>query len=110
MSYKKMTPIASKHVGCLNCDRPYSELPMTAIIAVGFGDATVTLHGHKVYNEHETLQEGNEIWTVADAETEALKQPDQDWRIHLIGPLSERHYQRQGEAKWVLYEEGIGFA
>lgn len=110
MCYKKLPQIESKHIGCLHCDRPYSELPMTTMIAVGLGDASVTLSGHKVYSEHEANLKGDKTWTVADAEAEALKQPDQDWRIHLIGPLSERHYQRQGEKKWVLYEEGIGFA
>ena len=40
----------------------------------------------------------------------SIKEPDNDWRIHLIAPLSERHYQRQGNNHWVLYEKGQGFA
>lgn len=41
---------------------------------------------------------------------EVLKDEDNDWRIHLVAPLSERHYQRQDKNKWVLYEKGQGFA
>lgn len=40
----------------------------------------------------------------------AKRDPDRDWRIHLVAPLSERHYQRQGEGRWILYEKGEGFA
>lgn len=40
----------------------------------------------------------------------AAEDQDHDWRIHLVAPLSERHYQRQGEKMWVLYEKGQGFA
>jgi len=38
------------------------------------------------------------------------KDPDNDWRISLIGPMSERHYQRHGKGYWVLYEKSNGFA
>ncbi|WP_435550445.1 hypothetical protein [Desulfobacterium sp. N47] len=48
--------------------------------------------------------------SVAQAENLAVADPNRDWRIHLISPFSERHYQRQGECHWVLYEKGEGFA
>jgi hypothetical protein len=80
---------------------------MDALIAVGFGDASVTKDGKEVYNEDRVR---DNLWTCQDAENEAQKDPDHDWRIHLSAPLSERHYQRQGEGHWVLYKKGVGFA
>ena len=105
MSYEIMKPIAGGNGGCLNCGYQHRTLPMDSLIAVGFGYAGVTKNGKEIYNEN-----GDELWTVQDAENEALKDEDNDYRIHLVAPLSERHYQRQGKNNWVLYEKGMGFA
>jgi hypothetical protein len=108
MSYEKMEPIKGGSGSCLNCGYQYDVLPMDTIIAVGFGYATVTKNNEEIYNEINVEDEN--YWTVQDAEDEATKDPDNDWRIHLVAPLSERHYQRQGEKHWVLYKKGMGFA
>lgn len=79
---------------------------MNSIIAVGFGDASVTKNGECVYREYLN----DDVWTVQDAENLAKIDPDNDWKIHLVAPLSERHYQRQGDGRWVLYKNGSGFA
>ena len=107
--FKKLDPIKSKHIGCLTCDSRAQVLPMDRLIAVGFGSATATKDGKEVYDEQRCL-ESDDYWTVQDAEKEALKSPESDWRIHLVAPLYERHYQRQDKNYWVLYEEGPGFA
>jgi len=107
MSYEKLSPIEGGHGSCLNCGYQHSILPMTALIAVGFGDASVTKNDKVVYCED---NEFDNIWTAQDAENAAILDPDNDWRIHLVAPMSERHYQRQGENNWVLYERGPGFA
>lgn len=109
MGYKKETPIKGGYGGCGNCGYIYDVAPEDMIIAVGFGVATVTKNGKTIYDEH-SIKDENDLWTVKEAETEALKDEDNDWRIHLVAPLSERHYQRQGKNKWVLYEKGLGFA
>lgn len=109
MSFEKMEPIEGGNGGCLNCGYQYSILPMDALIAVGFGYAAVTKNGEEIYNEN-SLSNDECLWTTQDAENEAIKDSDNDWRIHLIAPLSERHYQRQGNNNWVLYEKGVGFA
>jgi len=84
---------------------------LDAIIAVGFGYAAVTKNDEDVYDENRDCKDDRDnAWTCQMAEDAALKDPDNDWRIHLVAPLSERHYQRQGESNWVLYEKGIGFA
>ena len=108
MNYEIMIPIEGGNGGCLHCGYQYDILPMDSIIAVGFGYAAVTKNGKEVYTE--PYEEEAEDWTVQDAELLAEKEPDNDWRIHLVAPLSERHYQRQDKNKWVLYEKGIGFA
>lgn len=107
MSYKKMKAIKGGSGGCMHCGYQYDILPMKAVIGVGFGYAAVTKNGEEIYKE-ELMEEYS--WTVEDAENEALKDEDNDWRIHLVAPLSERHYQRQGKNKWVLYKKGRGFA
>lgn len=107
MSFEKMKPIQGGYGGCMNCGYQYDILPMDSLIAVGFGYASVTKNGKEVYCENDN--EDN-LWKAQDAENEAVKDEDNDWRIHLIAPLSERHYQRQDKNNWVLYEKGQGFA
>lgn len=109
MSYEKLKPIKGGYGGCLQCGYQYDVAPMDMVIAVGFGYAAVTKNEKEVYSEM-GCNDKNELWTVQDAENLAKQDPDNDWRIHLIAPLSERHYQRQGENLWVLYEKGKGFA
>lgn len=104
-----MKPIEGGYGGCLNCGYQYDVLPMKKIIAVGFGYDAVTKNGKEVYNEQEH-EDDESYWTTQDAEDLAKQEPDNDYRIHLVAPLSERHYQRQGDNNWVLYEKGQGFA
>ena len=108
MPYEKLPPIKGGIQGCLNCGFVPDTLPMDAVIAVGFGEANVTKNDEFIYSENDVKNE--EFWTTQDAEEAALQDPDNDWRIHLVGPLSERHFQRQGPGLWVLYEKRGGFA
>lgn len=106
--WEKLPAIEGGFGGCLICGYQHPVLPMESIIAVGFGWASLTKNDETLYSEDP--QEEDKIITVAQAEEMAAKDPDHDWRIHLVAPLSERHYQRQGEKHWVLYEKGKGFA
>lgn len=108
-----MKPIEGGHGGCLCCGYQHEVMPMNSVIAVGFGCAQLTKNGDVVYDEamiDPDEDDNQEYMTVQEAEDIAAKDPDADWRIHIIAPLSERHYQRQGEKHWVLYEKGEGFA
>ena len=109
MNYVKLPAVEGGRGGCACCGYQHSILEMDALIAVGFGDASVTKNDETVYQENPEDDEFK-FWRCQDAENEALKEPDNDWRIHLVAPLSERHYQRQGEGHWVLYKKGEGFA
>ena len=84
-------------------------LSMDTVIAVGFGSAMLTRNGKPVWAET-TDYEYNECLTAKQAETMAAFYPEDDWRISLVGPLSEVYYQRQGKGQWVIYEKGEGFA
>ena len=86
-------------------------LTMEEVIAVGFGLALLTKNNESVYmyDEMKAPAYVNCI-TVDQAEEMAAADPQYDWRIHLIAPLSETHYQRQGKQRWILYEKGEGFA
>lgn len=110
MSWTKLEPITPKAMGCANCGALIQQAPMDMLIAVGFGDASVTKDGKAVYSELDCHEDVENFWTVKDAEYEALKDPDHDWRIVLFAPLRGRVFQRQGIENWVLVEENMGFA
>ena len=93
--------------GCLTCGPQPVMLSPEASIAVGFGYAGVTKDGAEVWSERD-IEDG--CWTCADAEREAAKDPDHDWRIIFHGPLSEAEYQRHEANNWVLVRKGMGFA
>ena len=109
MTFEKLEGIKGGHGGCLCCGYQHEHLPLTRLIAVGFGWAAVTKNGEEVYNENDVKYK-SDLWTAQEAENLAKQEPDNDWRIHLVAPLSERHYQRQDDGLWVLYEKGMGFA
>lgn len=108
--FKKLKPIKGVYDGCLHCGYQYEILPMESLIAVGFGVANVTKNEEVVVDGEAIANNEERYYTVQDAENMAKNEPNNDWRIHLISPLSERHYQRQGDSHWVLYEKGDGFA
>lgn len=110
--WEKLPGIKGGSGGCLHCGYQHSTLPVNDnfIIAVGFGDASLTKGNETVYKEQTDPEHWEDVITSSKAEEIAAADPDHDWRIHLIAPLSERHYQRQGEKHWVLYEKGLGFA
>ena len=106
--WEKKERLKPKMRGCFHA--PMQEvLDMDEIIAVGFGDAHVSKDNKIVYCEPSEYEPQN-IWTVQDAENEALKDPDHDWRIVLYAPLRGRVFQRQEPGKWYLIEEDQGFA
>lgn len=107
-TWEKMPAIKGSIV-CLTCGRgSHDTLSMDALLAVGFGDVNVTKDNCHVYSENAC--EENKFWSGQNAEDEAAKDPDHDWRVHFYAPLYEAHYQRQGKEHWVLYEKGQGFA
>lgn len=89
--------------------QPRQVLPLEKVIAVGFGAAYVSRDGDTVWQE-DVRADWNDLWTVAQAEQVAEEDPLHDWRIHIIGPLAEGHWQRQSAGQWVMYEKGDGFA
>lgn len=91
-------------------ETPLSTVPvsMDTTISVGFGAASLTKDNTVVW--YESYYTSAKPITVADAERMAQADPDHDWRIHLVAPLHESHYQRQGAGVWVLYHTGLGFA
>lgn len=106
--WEKLKPIEGSPGPCLCCGGTHEVLPMEATIAVGFGSSGLTKNGLSIYDESQVVDD--KYMTVAEAEELAAKDPDNDWRIFYFGPLSEKHYQRQGDKHWILYEKGMGFA
>lgn len=112
MSWAKLEPLTDQQAGlrsgCLTCGPQPTTIPMSACIAVGFGYAGVTRDGIEVWSESDAVD--GMVWEVQDAEDEALKDPDHDWRIFFHGPMSETTYQRHAAGQWVLVAKGDGFA
>ena len=112
---RKLKPLKGGIGGCLNCGYVHDIAPMDMLIAVGFGDAQVIKNGKVVYCEIERQSQAEKtktdaiLWTTQDAENEALKDENADWRIILNAPLSGRTYQRQGKGKWYLVKKNTGF-
>lgn len=77
------------------------------LIAVGFGNATLTKDGMVVYSEPFT---GDNYMTGMEAEQLAAADPDHDWRIKLYAPLWDAVWQRHGAGVWAMIEHGQGFA
>jgi hypothetical protein len=79
-----------------------------AVIGVGIGYAALTRDGETVYEEDRTGE--HDLMTVAQAERLAQREPDREWRIHLVAQLEDRHYRREGASRWVIYERGYGMS
>jgi hypothetical protein len=97
---------------CLNCGPQPVTLPLESMLAVGFGDCTVTRDQDHVYSEAEFEHEHPDVEppSLDVFEQQAASDPDHDWRVLYYGPLSESEYQRQGPGEWVLIRKGMGFA
>lgn len=116
MSFTKLSPIKGT-IACATCGcGSHDTFGMEDIVAVGFGSAMVTKDDEIVFDEraelHAAKREGRDamLWEGKDCEAAAEKDPDHDWRIHLVAPLYEATYQRQGPKHWVLVAKGEGFA
>jgi hypothetical protein len=84
------------------------HLLLEATIGVGIGYAALTRDGETVYEEGCAGESAP--MTVAEAELLARRDPDRDWRIHLVALLEDRHYRREGTGRWVIYERGYGMS
>ncbi len=108
MNWKKEKPLESQIVGCEFCGYKSQIAPLEKVIAVGFGNSELLKNDMVVWEEGN--KEFEDCITFADAEEIAKQDPDNDWRVHLLGPLSEVEYQRQDEGQWVLIKAEEGFA
>ena len=88
--------------------KPDRFLAPEAPIGVGMGYAALTRDGETVYEEDRTGR--RDPMTVAQAERLAQREPDREWRIHLVAHLEDRHYRREGVGRWVIYERGYGMS
>lgn len=92
---------------CARHDRT-QELSHDVVIGVGVGLASITCDGQAVFEERG--EHPDDLPTMADAERAARAEPHRDWRIHLVSLLEARHYRRQDDGRWVLYERGYGLS
>lgn len=111
-TWQKLPALAPAQAGlrssCLTSGPHPIELAMDSPILVGFGEAGVTRDGVAIWTE--SPDPYADFWSAADAEARAAQDPDHDWRIFYLGPLSNATYQRHGAGRWVLVERGRGFA
>ncbi|MBU4009703.1 MAG: hypothetical protein KJ882_02960 [Proteobacteria bacterium] len=107
--FETLYGVEAKNEVCHFCGGQHTILPIEETIAVGFGNALLTKNNECIYSEMDA-NSCSDYMTVSQAEDLAVTDPKHDWRIHLIAPFCELHYQRQGERHWVLYAKGAGFA
>jgi hypothetical protein len=79
-----------------------------ALLLPGLGCASVSKNGKPVI-ELQGLA-GEHAMTVGDAERLALAEPEQEWCIHMVSLLEDRHYRREGAGSWRLYARGYGLS
>ncbi|MCG6875021.1 MAG: hypothetical protein LJE97_08010 [Betaproteobacteria bacterium] len=79
-----------------------------ALVAVGIGYAAVTRDGAPMYEAE--CGDLEHAMSVRDAEAMAAAEPEHDWRIHLVGPLDDRHYRRGTDGRWKIYRRGYGLS
>ncbi len=106
--WKKLPPWNKPiHQGCLCCPPVTDTAPMDTIIAVGFGDASISKDGETIYQERPDQKRFKRLRYF---ERLAAADPNHDWQLTLYAPLRGRVYQRHGKGKWVLVESNQGFA
>lgn len=106
---KREKPIGDQTGPCLNCCAVRrGVLPLNTRLIIGFGFINVECDGVEVWSVPTPEIEPGP--TLRKFENMARKNPKADWRVHFHGPMDDRHYQRQGRNRWVLYEKGLGFA
>lgn len=84
------------------------NLAPDALLLPGLGCASVSKNGELVI-ELQGLA-GEHTMIVGEAEQLALAEPEQEWRIHIVSLLDDRHYRREGAGLWRLYARGYGLS
>jgi|ERR1017187_3414931 hypothetical protein len=99
---------AQRHRSRGRLRRDNLHLALDAMLLPGLGCASVSKNGEPVI-ELEGLA-GEHAMTVGDAERLALAEPDQEWCIHMVSLLDDRHYRRESAGLWRLYARGYGLS
>jgi hypothetical protein len=84
------------------------HLAPNALLLPGLGCASVSRNGDSVIELQGCA--GEHAMTVEDAERFALAEPEQEWCIHIVSLLDDRHYRREGAGLWRLYARGYGLS
>jgi hypothetical protein len=100
----KRLPLPGFNNSCLNCPPRPETMPLNSPLAIGFGEVIVTRDGEGIWDGDD-----EHVW-LRRFENKAMKDPDHDYRVEIIGPLYECTYQRHDKGEWVLIERGDGFA
>lgn len=109
MPFTKEEPVEQMFHGSLTTGFKPKTLPMDTVLYQGMGGYHVTKNG-EVFYQPEHGEDWEDFKKLSEIEMEARKDPDNDWRVHLMLPLREAVYQRHGKDKWVAIETGKGFA
>jgi hypothetical protein len=99
---------AQRHAGRDRYRGASAHLRPDALILPGLGCASVSRNGEPVI-ELQGLA-GEHAMTVGDVERVAQAEPDQEWCIHMVSLLDDRHYRREGAGLWSLYGRGYGLS
>ena len=88
------------------CPPPARQLlPLTAVLAVGFGFVEVTRDGEGVWHGDD-----EHVWLRRFERRAAAEEGQHIWKVRFVGPMLEALYERRGPGEWELTETGMGFA
>ena len=99
---------ARRRTGAYRFRGAEQRLALDALLLPGFGSTMVSKNGNPVI-ELQGLA-GEHAMTVGDAERLALAEPEQEWCIHMVNLLDDRHYRRERSGLWSLYAQGYGLS
>jgi hypothetical protein len=92
----------------VRCHGDSAHLAPNTLLLPGIGCASVSKNGETVIELQGTA--GEHAMTAGDVERLALAEPAQEWRIHMVSLLDDRHYRREGAGLWRLYARGYGLS
>lgn len=107
-TFKKLKPLDSTIIGCLNCGHTPGILKLNTRLYHGFGGWSIYKDGTLIFQD-DSDKEWHEYKTLMFIENKAKLKPNCDWRAKIFLPLREAEYQRQ-DGKWILVKTGMGFA
>lgn len=102
--------VKSDHVGCVCCEGNQQLLPLDTVLYHGFGGWYVRKNSEMFFQELDDTKGFDQFKTIKDIEEMIGDDTENCYEAVLFAPLREGVWQRHEKNKWILIDEGMGFA